>query len=143
MAKLTTARVAEAIKQYNGNLAAVARSQGVVRDTLYRFIKAHPSLKPVIEDARETMIDHAESVLYKKVLAGDTTSLIFFLKTQGKRRGYTERLEMSGPDGGPVQVDGRYQVSQQIMGDAESLTHASEIIRRLSENAEDADDGGA
>jgi hypothetical protein len=39
------------------------------------------------------MIDNAESKLYAKVVEGDTTALIFFLKTQGRSRGYVEKQE--------------------------------------------------
>jgi hypothetical protein len=39
------------------------------------------------------MLDNAESVLYKKVLEGSTPELLFFLKTQGRFRGYVERQE--------------------------------------------------
>jgi len=45
-----------------------------------------------------------ESKLYSKALAGDTTSMIFFLKTQGKKRGYIERQEITGEDGNELVI---------------------------------------
>lgn len=53
-----------------------------------------------------------------------------------------QRVEVSGPEGAPVPVAARYEAAQAIMGDAEALAHASEIIRRLSEGAGDAHGGG-
>jgi Flp pilus assembly protein CpaB len=50
------------------------------------------------------MLDNAESILYKKVLEGSTPELLFFLKTQGKRRGYVERSEVTGADGDAIPV---------------------------------------
>jgi hypothetical protein len=89
--QLKTPEVAAVIREMNGNLAAVARKFNVQRHRIYRFIEQHPSLKQVLADARESMLDNAESTLYKKALEGDTTALIFLLKTQGYKRGYTER----------------------------------------------------
>jgi hypothetical protein len=45
------------------------------------------------QEARETMLDNAETELYEQALNGNTTALIFLLKTQGKGRGYVERQE--------------------------------------------------
>jgi len=39
------------------------------------------------------MLDMAESSLYRRVLAGDSCAVCFFLKTQGRKRGYIERGE--------------------------------------------------
>ncbi len=45
----------------------------------------------------ETLLDVAESVLAQKVMAGDNDLLKFFLRTQGKRRGYTFEPETPIP----------------------------------------------
>jgi hypothetical protein len=50
-------------------------------------------------------LDTAESALFNQIKEGNVTSIIFYLKTKGRRRGYVERQEISGPDGGPVQTE--------------------------------------
>lgn len=40
--------------------------------------------------------------LYKKAIAGDTTSMIFWLKSQAGWKD-TQRVELTGKDGGPVE----------------------------------------
>ena len=105
MAKLTVTKVTKAIEDHRGNLSMVARKLNVSRVTLYAFIKKYPSVQTVLDDARETMIDNVESALYTKALKGDTASMIFFLKTQGKKRGYVERQEITGADGGAIVVE--------------------------------------
>lgn len=82
------ADIEEALITLRGNLAAVAKKFGVTRTTIYKRINETPHLQEVLSDARESMIDHAESVLHRNVLNGMETSLIFFLKTQGYKRGY-------------------------------------------------------
>lgn len=87
-------KLVKLIKVKRGNLSAVARSLKVSRQTVYNHIKANPTVEAAAAEARETMLDDAEDVLYKKVREGSTAELIFFLKTQGKSRGYTEKSEM-------------------------------------------------
>ena len=86
--------VKEQIERYNGNVAAVARHFGASRKTIHNRINESAILQDALRQARETMLDNAESVLYKKVLDGSTAELIFFLKTQGRSRGYIERNEL-------------------------------------------------
>ena len=47
----------------------------------------------------ETSLDKAEIKLEEKIQDGDITAIIFKLKTQGKKRGYVERQELTGADG--------------------------------------------
>ena len=92
------------IDKMSGNVAAIARALGVSRGAVWNRIQESANLQKALEDAREQMIDNVESTLYKKALGGDVTSMIFFLKTQGKRRGYTERHELTGADGGAITI---------------------------------------
>ena len=104
MAKLTVDKVNALIDELTGNVSMVARSLNISRTTLYNYINSHPTVKAKLDEAREKMIDNVESKLYSKALDGDTTAMIFFLKTQGKSRGYVERQEVTGADGGAVLV---------------------------------------
>ena len=76
------------------NVSAVCSVVGITRKTFYDYINSDEEFKELIEEAREALLDNAESILQKKILSEDTTSLIFFLKTRGKSRGYTERTEI-------------------------------------------------
>jgi len=105
MARPKAQELIQRIDEKRGNISAIARSFGVERATVYRWIENTATAKTALEDARETMIDNAESMLYKKVLEGSTAELIFFLKTQGRHRGYVERAEVTGKDGGALQIE--------------------------------------
>ena len=45
-------------------------------------------MSEALHDARQKLIDTAEEWLFQRIEEGDTTALIFFLKTQGRSRGY-------------------------------------------------------
>jgi hypothetical protein len=105
MATLQADKIIKAIDDLSGNVSAVARKFQVSRTTLYKYISDHPTVKAALDEAREKMIDNVESTLYSKALAGDTTAMIFFLKTQGKSRGYVERQEVTGKDGETLRIE--------------------------------------
>jgi hypothetical protein len=107
--KPTVAELTKRIEDAKGNIAAVARAYGVSRGTVYNWIDASAGCRQALDDARETMLDNAESILYKKVLEGSTPELLFFLKTQGKQRGYVERGEITGADGSDIRINVVYE----------------------------------
>lgn len=91
MGKLSASEIIEKLKKHRGNVSAVARSLGASRTAVYNYINDHKTVKAALEEARESMKDEAESVLYSKVLEGSTPELLFYLKTQAQDRGYIER----------------------------------------------------
>ena len=97
-------RIEELLREKRGNIAATARAVGLSRTQIYKRIQKSKHLQEVLAEARETMLDNAETTLYDEALAGNTAALIFFLKTQGKSRGYTERQEVTGADGEQLAV---------------------------------------
>lgn len=106
----------EIVGDKNGNISAIARHFGVDRATIQRRVDESSGLQTALASAREGMIDTAESRLYKAIKEGKTPELIFFLKTQGKRRGYVERQEVTGADGGPVKVEGLDKALNKVYG---------------------------
>lgn len=93
MAKIKAKQIAGMIRKYRGNLAAVGREFGVTRQAVDDYVKRHPKLLAICIEAREVMIDNVESVLYTEAVKGEHWAVQFFLRTQGKRRGYVERSE--------------------------------------------------
>ncbi|MFN7927118.1 MAG: hypothetical protein U0Y68_04090 [Blastocatellia bacterium] len=120
--KLNIETLAAQIISLSGNISAVARVFGAHRHTIQARIDKHKGLKKLLEDTRETMLDNAESQLYTKVLAGDTLALIFFLKTQGKKRGYVERQELTGADGVPLYEEIADLLNEVYAGRQQQLT---------------------
>jgi hypothetical protein len=81
----------DSIIKHRGNMSEVAKAMKISRKTIYNRMEDFPELKDVIAEARDIGVDEAEGLLRKRMLAGDTTAIIFYLKTQGRWRGYIER----------------------------------------------------
>ena len=102
---ITAEQAVEATKNSGGIISVIAGRLGVTRQYIYKLQKKYKTFEAAIHEAREANLDLAESKLLSKIQAGDNTMIIFYLKTQGKKRGYIERQEISGSDGGAIKID--------------------------------------
>lgn len=82
--------IENALYKARGNISRAAEYLGCTRGTIANRVKASPELSQTVEDLRERFLDDAEATFEKKCLEGDTTSLIFLLKTRGAPRGYAQ-----------------------------------------------------
>lgn len=80
-------------KKKGCNVSATCSAIGCTRWAFYKWKDKDPKLAQMLEEAYESIIDFAESKLVEHINEGDITSLIFFLKTKGKKRGYVEKTE--------------------------------------------------
>lgn len=101
-----------AFKKNMGNIGKSCDDIGIDRQTYYNWLAGNELFKKAIEDINEQGIDFVESKLFElidgaqyeavshngKVVnlkqAPNTQSVIFYLKTKGKSRGYVEKLEV-------------------------------------------------
>lgn len=83
----------QAYKNSLGIVSAACEMAGVSRMTYNRWIKADEDFAAKIKDMADFQCDFVESKLLKKIEEGDTTAIIFYLKTKGKKRGYTTNPE--------------------------------------------------
>jgi hypothetical protein len=100
----TNARILAALAQTNGTVYLAAEALGCHPDTIFRRIKQHPAVAQAVYAHRGRRVDRAELKLDAAVDAGEPWAVALVLKTLGKDRGYVERQEMTGKDGGPLDV---------------------------------------
>lgn len=136
--------VIAALEASRGMVATAARALGCSRNTIAAYAKRHAAVREALEDQRELMTDAAEGKLYDRIGAGDAWAVCFYLKTQGKERGYVERSELTGKDGAPL-VDHAADL-RTILADPEAFALASRLADRLAVAAGHAgappDEGG-
>ena len=100
--------VIAAIEGSRGFVTEIAKRLGCARTYVYTLVDKYPTAKRVLQDEREGLKDFAEGKLLEQIKAGNMTAIIFYLKTQGKDRGYVERTEIAGVEDAPLLViDGR------------------------------------
>lgn len=120
--KKTKELMLKALKKTRGIVSTAAESVNIARTTHYLWMDNDPEYKEAVNAINEAAIDFVEGKLFelidganKEVLTGDggttvikdtpnATATIFYLKTKAKHRGYVERQEITGADGGPVQI---------------------------------------
>lgn len=85
----------EALANGRGNVSVACVAVNISRQTFYRWRDSDKDFAEAVENIRESLIDKAEDALMRRIDEGDTTSIIFYLKTQGKKRGYIEKQELN------------------------------------------------
>jgi hypothetical protein len=74
-------------------------------DTIRNYARRYATVKDALDAEREEIVDYAEMGLRGAVLNKEAWAIAFSLKTLGKSRGYVERQEVTGKDGGAIVVD--------------------------------------
>jgi hypothetical protein len=99
----------EALEASLGVVSTAVKMVGLHRATFYEWVKNDPEFKQAVDDITENALDFAETALHSKIRGGDTTAIIFYLKTKGKKRGYVEKTEyeftQTGPDFSGLSTD--------------------------------------
>lgn len=83
-----------------GNVSFSCEVAGISRMTFYRWMKSSSRINKKFQESikilqpMEKQLDLAEGALNARIMAGDTTAIIFALKTRGRHRGYQEKVEV-------------------------------------------------
>lgn len=109
----------KAIAEHRGNITRVAQAVGLSRKSVYNRIEASPALQAAVQEAREALIDLVEGGLYDAAVRGSLTAQIAVLNNHpvSRQRGWGQRMELTGANGGPVVVKVEYVDSDPGAGD--------------------------
>lgn len=91
----TDQNMIDALYHCSGLVLRAAKHLGCNPETIYRRVNTVPAVATALADARARAVDLAEDALHTRIEHGDTTAIIFLLKTLGKSRGYVERVEQA------------------------------------------------
>lgn len=103
--ELFTARqFIDAIPGTGGIITTIARRVGCSWHTAKKYVDSYPSIQRAYQDECESVLDLAEAQLISAIKARDLQAIRYYLSTKGKRRGYTERHEITGGEGRPIRL---------------------------------------
>ena len=95
----------EAMIKNLGNVSKTCESLKVSRTMFYDYYNNDEEFRNKIDDIKNIALDFVEDKLISKIKDGDTIAILFYLKTQGKKRGYVERVENEITMQQPVIID--------------------------------------
>lgn len=81
------------LKASGGIICVACESTGINRSTYYRWRSADKDFADAADEVMEAQVDFVESKLMELINARNTTATIFYLKTKGKKRGWTEKQQ--------------------------------------------------
>lgn len=87
--------VINAMEKSMGIVTQACKLADISRETFYRWMREDDEFKELITQASEQAKDFVESKLYEQISEGNVPSIIFYMKTKCKDRGYVERTEHS------------------------------------------------
>ena len=103
--RLTKKLVIEALTNKKGAVYLAAADLGCSHTAIYDYLEKYPELQELKEQFDQEVTDIAELNLRKAVINADPWALKYQLSTKGKSRGYVERQEVTGADGGAIVVE--------------------------------------
>ena len=136
--RYTAEQVAEAVKKSYGIINGAAVALGCSRQTVENYIKKYKVVKDAYSEANEITLDFVETEFLKKIKSGDTTAMIFYLKTKGRQRGYIERHEHTGKDGGPIKTESTINHDLSKLS-VDELLQLRSIVAKATNEAPDAE----
>lgn len=103
--RYTVDEVIAAINDTKGMVYLAAQKLGCDAKTIYNYRDRYASVRAAMEQQDGMVNDIAEMKLYQAIMAGEMRAVEFRLRTKAKDRGYTERQELSGVNGKPIETE--------------------------------------
>ena len=88
----------DALEASLGVVTTATKKVGISRQTHYQWLEDDPAYKRAVNELNNVALDFVESQLFKQIKDGGAAQTIFFLKTRGKKRGYTEHITVGVDD---------------------------------------------
>jgi len=88
---LTIKQIETALVATGGFVTYAAKKLNCTHQNITKRIKSSPYLQEIQNAIHESLLDLTEHALVKQIKEENITAILFYLKCQGKNRGYIER----------------------------------------------------
>lgn len=90
-------RMLECLADSKGIVTVACKNASIERKTHYQWLKKDAKYLEAVTDIQNVAIDYVEGKLFECIDKLKEASIIFFLKTRGRERGYSEQsMEPNG-----------------------------------------------
>lgn len=98
------AKLMECLRKNKGLVYLSCRQAGLSHTTFYNYLQSDENFRNEYFAIREETLDYVENKLFEAIERGEPAQTLFFLKCQGKKRGWIERqdLHVSGDENKPL-----------------------------------------
>lgn len=103
--KISKKELLEELRSCDGQVVDIAKKFGLTPRGLRKRIQENADLKEAQLEARERLVDIAQSQLGVAVRKGDAWAVKFTLETWGKERGFTKQIQVDSKSGCDVVVN--------------------------------------
>lgn len=128
--KFTHEQVRKALQDADGMISTAAEVLGCTYQTVCNYINADEQAKEILEESRRRGREKLRQTAYEKALNGDTTMLIFLLKTLCRNEGYVEGKPQEARRAIPGAVK---EIMQRVLNGETSVRDAAIEIERMGE----------
>lgn len=116
-----------------GYISEACRAAGIGRRTYYEWITKDPEFKAQAKESRKiwraTAMEDLETSFAERGASRDTLAGIFLLKHNKRRYREVSRVELSGPDGGPmVTIEAKEELIKRLERLSERAARKEQII---------------
>ena len=91
--QLKKEKLLEGLVKSLGVITSACAIANVSRTTYYSYYNDDDEFAKEVDEVSNIALDFAESQLFDLIKDKNITAIIFFLKTKGRHRGYSERIE--------------------------------------------------
>lgn len=94
----------KALERSLGIVTSACKEVGVSRETFYRYYNEDEDFKAKVDDINNITLDFVETQLFRKIKDGSERSILFYMKYKGRKRGYTERIDIDANIKGEIDI---------------------------------------